>query len=101
MGLTSRQILFKVELPLAVPSILAGVRIITVTTVGIATLGVLVGADGLGTLIYTNGINRSLFLTPIVVGGVIATVLALVLDALILLAERFAAPWSRRRALPA
>ena len=58
----------RVELPLALPSIFAGIRIVTVTTVGIATIGVLVGAEGLGTLIYTTGLNRD-FLTPIVVGG--------------------------------
>ena len=68
MGLTRRQTLMRVELPLALPSIFTGIRIVTVTTVGIATIGVLVGAEGLGTLIYTDGLNRD-FLTPIVVGG--------------------------------
>lgn len=97
MGFTPLQTLLKVELPLAIPSIFAGIRIITVTTVGIATIGVLVGAEGLGTLIYTDGLNRD-FLTPIVVGGVMATLLAIVLDLLIVGIERLLTPWARARA---
>lgn len=97
MGLTPRQTLLRVELPLAVPSIIAGIRIVTVTTVGIATIGVLVGAGGLGTMIYTFGLSRD-FLTPVLVGAVCATAMALVLDALLLLAERLLTPWTRRRA---
>ena len=97
MGFTPRQSLLRVEVPLALPSIFAGIRIITVTTVGIATIGVLVGAEGLGTLIYTDGLNRD-FLTPIVVGGVMATLLAVVLDLLLVGAERLLTPWARARA---
>ena len=55
------------------------------------------GADGLGTLIYTDGLNRD-FLTPIVVGGVMATLLAVVLDLLLLGVERLLTPWARARA---
>ncbi|MDX6647564.1 MAG: osmoprotectant transport system permease protein, partial [Miltoncostaeaceae bacterium] len=65
---------------------------------GIATIGVLVGGGGLGELIYHDGINRDLFLTPIVVGAVCATALAVALDLLLLGAERVLAPWTRRRA---
>ena len=83
-------------MPLALPSIFAGIRIVTVTTVGIATIGVLVGAEGLGTLIYTMGLNRD-FLTPIVVCGVVATLLAIVLDLLLVGIERLLTPWSRAR----
>jgi osmoprotectant transport system permease protein len=97
MGFTPLQTLLRVEVPLALPSIFAGIRIITVTTVGIATIGVLVGAEGLGTLIYTDGLNRD-FLTPIVVGGVVATLLAIVLDLLLVIIERLLTPWSRARA---
>jgi len=96
MGLTGRQRLIRVELPLALPAIMAGVRIATVSAVGIATIGVLVGAGGLGDLIYHDGVSRGLFLTPIVVGAVCATLLAIVLDLLLLAAERALAPWSRR-----
>lgn len=97
MGLTPLQALLRVEIPLAVPSIFAGIRIITVTTVGIATIGVLVGAEGLGTLIYTNGLNRD-FLTPILVGGALATLLAVVLDLILVAIERALTPWTRARA---
>lgn len=97
MGFTSRQSLMRVEVPLALPSIFTGIRIITVTTVGIATIGVLVGAEGLGTLIYTDGLNRD-FLTPIVVGAVMATLLAVVLDLLLIGIERILTPWARARA---
>lgn len=97
MGLTRRQILARVELPLAMPAIIAGVRIVTVTTVGIATIGVLVGFEGLGSLIYTRGLNRD-FLTPIVVGGVVATAMAMVLDGLLLALERLLTPWARAAA---
>jgi osmoprotectant transport system permease protein len=99
MGFTRLQALLRVELPLALPSIVAGVRIITVTTVGIATIGVLVGAEGLGTLIYTDGINRD-FLTPIAVGGAVATLMAIVLDLLLLAAQRALTPWLRARTGP-
>lgn len=95
MGMTSRQTLFKVELPLAVPAIMTGIRIATVSTVGIATIGTLVAAGGLGDLIFNDGINRDLFLTPIVVGAVLATVLAIALDLLLLGAERLMKPWAR------
>ncbi|MCC6831416.1 MAG: ABC transporter permease [Thermoleophilia bacterium] len=98
MGLTPRQILLRVELPLAVPSIMAGVRLATVSTVGIATIAVFVGGDGLGELILLDGIQRQLFLTPILVGTVLATALAIVLDALLVLAERLLTPWTRARA---
>lgn len=94
MGLTKRQILTRVELPLALPAIIAGVRIITVTTVGIATIGVLVGFEGLGSLIYTRGLNRD-FLTPIVVGGVVATAMAMALDGLLVGLQRLVTPWAR------
>ena len=68
------------------------------STVGIATIAVFVGGGGLGELIWTDGIQRQLFLTPILVGTVCATVLALTLDALLVLAERAVTPWTRARA---
>ena len=67
MGLTSRQILWKVELPLAMPEIIAGLRIATVSTVAIATLAVFVGGGGLGTQIY--GEANLTFPTSIVIAG--------------------------------
>jgi osmoprotectant transport system permease protein len=96
MGLTPRQILFRVELPLALPSIVAGIRVVAVSTVGIATIGVLVGAEGIGKLIYTDGLNR-FFLPPVAVGAVLATALALLIDVALLVAQRAVSPWTRAR----
>jgi osmoprotectant transport system permease protein len=98
MGLTRRQALTRVELPLALPAIFAGIRLAAVSTVGIATIAVYIGAGGLGELIVNDGIQRGLFVTPIVVGAVIATVMALVFDFLLVLLERALTPWQRARA---
>lgn len=94
MGLTGSQILFKVELPLALPVIVAGVRIATVTVIGIATVGAYVAAGGLGELIFT-GIDR-FFPTMIITGAALATALAVVADVALLGLERYLRPWARR-----
>lgn len=94
MGLTSRQILFKVELPLALPVIVAGLRIATVTVIGIATIGAYVASGGLGQLIF-DGISQG-FNTKIIVGAVLATALAVVADLVLLVLERYLRPWARR-----
>lgn len=78
MGMRGRQILFQVELPLAVPFIMAGVRIATVWTIGVATLVSLVGAGGLGRLIF-QGISNYNY-GRILAGAIPAVLLALVLD---------------------
>jgi osmoprotectant transport system permease protein len=88
MGLTNRQILFKVELPLALPVIVAGIRIATVT------IGAYIAAGGLGKMIF-DGINRS-FPTMIITGAVLATALAIVADLSLLALERRLRPWARR-----
>ncbi len=93
MGLTPRQLLFRVELPLAIPAIVAGLRVTTVTAVGIATVGGLVGGGGLGQIIV-DGVRRD-FPTLIVVGAVCTTLLAVGLDLLILGVERATQPWLR------
>jgi osmoprotectant transport system permease protein len=97
MGLTAWQSLVRVELPLALPAIMAGIRLTAVSTVGIATIAVLIGGGGLGVLIYSDGVQRGLFLTPIVVGAVIATVMAIAIDLLLVAAERLLTPWQRAR----
>lgn len=96
MGLTDRQILWKVELPLAIPEIVGGLRIATVSTVAIATLAVFAGGGGLGTQIYSSA-NLS-FPTAIIVAGGIAMVMALVFDVVFLTVQRFATPWRRAEA---
>ena len=91
MGLTDRQVLWRVEVPLAVPEIVAGLRIATTTTVGLAALAFIAGAGGLGQQILTD-IN---FKSNIVVAGALCVVLAVVLDVLLLLGERLVTPWRR------
>jgi osmoprotectant transport system permease protein len=95
MGLTDRQILFRVELPLALPIIVAGIRIATVTIIGIATIGAYINGGGLGTLIF-DGIGRQ-FPTMIIAGAVLATALAIIADLLLLTLERYLRPWARVR----
>jgi len=93
MGLTDRQVLWKVEIPMAVPEIIAGLRIATVSTVAIATLAVFADGGGLGTQILTEANLK--FPTTIVLAGGIAILMALAFDALLLIIQRFATPWRR------
>ena len=97
MGMTNRQILWKVEMPLAVPEIIAGVRIATVSTVAIATLAVFAGAGGLGDEIYNGGIQRDVFKTGIVIPSVIAIVMAIGFDGILLALQRLLSPWRKVR----
>jgi osmoprotectant transport system permease protein len=97
MGMTSRQLLWRVELPLALPEIIAGVRIATVSTVAIATLAIFAGAGGLGEVLYNEGIQRDVFKTNIVFGSLLAVALAIGFDGLLVLVQRLAAPWQRAR----
>jgi osmoprotectant transport system permease protein len=94
MGYTDRQLLWKVELPLAVPEILAGLRIACTTTVGLATLAFLAGAGGLGGQIYAD-IN---FQSNVLTAGLLCVLLAVALDLLLLGVERAVTPWQRARA---
>jgi osmoprotectant transport system permease protein len=91
MGLTDRQLLWRVEVPLALPEIMAGLRIAVTTTVGLATLAFFAGAGGLGGQIFAD-IN---FKSNVVVAGGLAVLLAGVLDGLILLGQRAITPWTR------
>ncbi len=94
MGLTDRQILFGVELPLALPVIVAGIRISTVTAVGIATIADFVGGGGLGSLIF-DGIGQQ-FLTAILVGSLLAVAIAVSADLGLTWLEGRLRPWARR-----
>jgi len=94
MGLTDRQILLRVELPLALPVIVAGMRIAFVTVIGIAVIGAYINSGGLGTLIF-NGIGRD-FPTLYYTGALLATLLAIVADLLFVRIERLLSPWARR-----
>ena len=94
MGYRPLDQLVRVELPLALPVIVAGIRIATVTTIGLVTVTGLIGQGGLGALII-EGINRD-FRTPLVVGSVCSVALAVVADVALAGAARLCAPWSRR-----
>jgi osmoprotectant transport system permease protein len=94
MGYGSARLLWQVELPLALPSFMAGLRIATVSTVALVTVGVIVGHGGLGQLI-TGGFNANFYRAEIVTGAVGCVLLALFADLLLALAERLLTPWTR------
>lgn len=96
MGYGPTRRLLAIELPLALPTIMAGVRIATVTTIGLVTVAALIGQGALGALIK-EGIERP-FRTPLVVGSVLSIVLAIVADLALALLLRVLTPWSRKRA---
>jgi osmoprotectant transport system permease protein len=93
MGMTDRQLLWKVELPLAVPEIVAGLRIATVSTVALATLAVFAGGGGLGDPIYAD----LTFKTNVVIAGGLAILMAVAFDVMLVVAQRFVVPWRRVR----
>lgn len=91
MGLTKQQILFRVELPLALPTILAGARIAASSTVGIAGFAFFAGAGGLG-----RSINESFaFKGNVLTAGLLMVLLAAALELLVLIVQRFLTPWMR------
>src|SRR5215216_5835681 len=91
MGLTERQLLWRVELPLALPEIMAGLRIALTTTVGLASLAFLAGAGGLGEALFDDISFRS----NVLVAGGLALLLAVVLDLAILAVQKLITPWTR------
>lgn len=96
MGLTNRQILWKVELPLATPEIIAGLRVATASTIAIATLVVLISAGGLGTEMYGSNFN---FPTAILIAVAIIGLMVLGFDLLLLTIQRLLTPWRKARTL--
>ena len=93
MGLTGRQLLWRVELPLALPAIMAGLRIAATTTVGLAALATYAGAGGLGDQMA----SQKEFISNVAVGGALCVVMAIALDAILLIVQRLLTPWSRAR----
>lgn len=91
-GYSSRQRGLSVELPLAGPVLLAGLRVISVSTVSLVSVGAIIGVSSLGSL-FTDGFRRN-FTTEIIVGVVGIVVLALIFDALLVLAGRILMPWA-------
>jgi osmoprotectant transport system permease protein len=94
MGLTPRQTLIRVDLPLAAPAIIAGLRIATVSTISIATVAAFVLPQGLGYPIFT-GIKQDEFKTEIIAAGALTVLLALGADALLVAAQRSVTRWRR------
>lgn len=94
MGFTQRQILWKVELPLALPEIIAGLRVATASTIAIATLVVLISAGGLGTEMYGSNFN---FPTAILIAVGIIALMVLAFDLLFLTVQRLMTPWRKVR----
>src|SRR5579875_650660 len=98
MGMSRAQTLVRVELPLALPAIIAGLRIATVSTVALATIAALVDNEGLGVPIIS-GINNYYFKTELIAAGALAVLLAIAADGLLVGVQRFMTPWSRMRAV--
>jgi osmoprotectant transport system permease protein len=96
MGFTRRQTFWRVELPLAVPSIMAGLRVATVSTISIATIAAIVLFYGLGGPIFAAIEQPDVFRTELVAAGGLAILLALTADALLALLQRALTPWSRQ-----
>jgi osmoprotectant transport system permease protein len=98
MGYTHNARLFRVQLPLAVPLIMAGVRVAAVTTIGLVTVSAIIGGQlfgGLGQFI-TEGLQTD-FDTKIYLGAVGSVILAFVVDGLLVMVQRWLTPWARAR----
>jgi osmoprotectant transport system permease protein len=94
MGMSPRQSLVRVELPLALPAIIAGLRIATVTVIALATIAALVDNEGLGVPILT-AISNGVFKTELIAAGAMAVALAIGADALLVVLQRVLTPWTR------
>jgi osmoprotectant transport system permease protein len=95
MGFRPARRLLRVELPVAAPVVLAGLRVATVSSISLVSVGALIGQGGLGNL-FIDGWQRQ-FYTPIVVGIALIVLLAVLADGLLVLAQRLLTPWSRAR----
>jgi osmoprotectant transport system permease protein len=93
MGYSPSGLLWRVELPLALPVLIGGLRIATVSTVALTTIGTIVGSGGLGDLIETG--LQSNFKAQVLTASVLCVVIALVLDLLLLGVQRALMPWRR------
>ena len=95
MGYAPVQLFWRVELPLALPVIVGGLRVATVTTIGLVTVTALIGEGGFGYFIL-QGMQR-FFNTPLFVGATLSVALAVLADGVLVLLERWATPWARTR----
>jgi osmoprotectant transport system permease protein len=97
MGYSTGQRFWRVELPIALPVIVAGLRIATVTTIGLVTITTFIGLGGLGYLIINSGTQR-FFPTSIYVGVTLCVLLAILADTTLLWVQRWLTPWAQARA---
>jgi osmoprotectant transport system permease protein len=97
MGMSERQMLFRVDLPLAMPAIIAGLRIATVSTIAMGTIAAYVDDSGLGVPIFA-AIQNAGFKTELIAAGLLAVLLAIIADALLVGLQRLLTPWARARA---
>jgi len=93
MGYTPQQIFWRIELPLALAVIFAGIRVATITTIGLVTVTALIGQGGLGYLILIG--LQLFFSTPLILGAALSVALAVLVDAALVLVQRALTPWSR------
>jgi osmoprotectant transport system permease protein len=93
MGYSNLQLLWRVEVPMALPVIVAGLRLATVTTIGLVTVTALIGFGGLGQFIEEG--RQTFFTTATILGAVLSMALAVVADALLLATQRLLTPWAR------
>ncbi|GAB3593369.1 Putative osmoprotectant uptake system permease protein YehY [Corynebacterium faecale] len=93
IGFSTARRFWSVEFPLALPVIIAGLRVVVVSTVSLVTVGSVVGIQSLGTL-FTDGFQRGI-VSEVVTGVVLTIALALLLDACCVLAQRILLPWSK------
>ena len=95
MGLGPLRLLLRVQLPLALPAVLAGVRVATVSTIALVTVGAVVSSGGLGQLIF-EGFNNNFYRAEILTATLLCVLLAAIADGVLLAVEWVLTPWSRR-----
>jgi osmoprotectant transport system permease protein len=93
IGHSPRAVFWQVELPLAVPVILSGVRVVLVSTIGLVTIGALVGIPSLGSL-FTDGFQRGIA-EEVLTGMVLTVILAMLLDTAVVISGQMLTPWTR------
>jgi osmoprotectant transport system permease protein len=96
MGYGSTRLLVRVELPLALPSVMAGLRVATVSTVALTTVGSIIDYGGLGNLLY-QAVNNQ-FRPQVLTASVLCVLLAIGFDLVLVGAQRLLTPWTRTRA---
>ncbi len=95
MGYSEGALLVRVSIPMALPAIMVGIRLATVSTVGMVMVGALVGHGGLGQIVL-NGFTNNFYRAPILAGTLLAIMLGLILEWLLVLLERRLSPWTPR-----